>query len=67
MILIPDLLQFCHLDNSIMLNEFRRYIEENNLAKKSDRILAAVSGGIDSMVMADLLMKAGLLCRNSTL
>jgi tRNA(Ile)-lysidine synthase len=37
-----------------MVEEFRRYIEENNLVNKSDRILLAVSGGIDSMVMAHL-------------
>jgi len=44
-----------------MLHDFLNYIEDNKLAKKGDRILAAVSGGIDSMVMADLLLKAGLL------
>jgi len=44
-----------------MLNLFLKYIEENKLVKKGDRILAAVSGGIDSMVMTDLLLKAGLL------
>lgn len=44
-----------------MLHDFLNYIEENRLIKKGDRILAAVSGGIDSMVMADLLLKAGLL------
>jgi len=44
-----------------MLNLFLKYIEENKLVKKGDRILAAVSGGIDSMVMTDLLLKTGLL------
>jgi len=44
-----------------MINNFLKYIEENKLVCKGDRILAAVSGGIDSMVMTDLLMKAGLL------
>lgn len=44
-----------------MLNLFLKYIEENNLVKKGDRILAAVSGGIDSIVMTDMLLKAELL------
>ena len=37
-----------------MLNEFLNYIEENHLVNKGDKVLMAVSGGIDSMVMADL-------------
>ena len=37
-----------------MLNEFKKFIAENNLIKRGDRILLAVSGGIDSMVMAHL-------------
>jgi len=40
-----------------MLEEFRTYIEENNLINRSDRILLTVSGGIDSMVMAHLFLK----------
>lgn len=39
-----------------MIVEFRKYIEENNLIKNSDRILLAVSGGIDSMVMTHLFL-----------
>jgi len=42
-----------------MLKEFLDYIEKNRLAGKSDRILLAVSGGIDSMVMADLFFRTG--------
>jgi tRNA(Ile)-lysidine synthase len=42
-----------------MQKDFLKYIEENSLIRKEDRILAAVSGGIDSMVMADLLLKSG--------
>ncbi|HPJ58840.1 MAG TPA: tRNA lysidine(34) synthetase TilS [Bacteroidales bacterium] len=42
-----------------MLREFKNYIEERKLSGSGDRILAAVSGGIDSMVMADLLARAG--------
>jgi tRNA(Ile)-lysidine synthase len=43
-----------------MLHDFIKYIEENHLVKKGDRILMAVSGGIDSMVMADLFIKSGI-------
>ncbi|MGD0342245.1 MAG: tRNA lysidine(34) synthetase TilS [Bacteroidales bacterium] len=43
-----------------MQEEFLNYIEENHLFKKGDKILLAVSGGIDSMVMADLFIKSGL-------
>jgi tRNA(Ile)-lysidine synthase len=39
-----------------MIEEFRKYIEENNLINKSDRILLAVSGGVDSMVMTHLFL-----------
>jgi len=37
-----------------MINEFKKFISENNLIKTGDKILLAVSGGIDSMVMAHL-------------
>ena len=37
-----------------MLNELKKFIAENNLIKPGDRILLAVSGGIDSMVMTHL-------------
>jgi tRNA(Ile)-lysidine synthase len=43
-----------------MLDEFLRYIEKNHLLKKEDKVLLAVSGGIDSMVMADLFMRSGI-------
>ena len=42
-----------------MLNEFLANIKKNGLAGKDDRILLAVSGGIDSMVMTDLFIKSG--------
>jgi len=41
-----------------MLKEFREYIKENKLPERDSRILLAVSGGIDSMVMADLFLKS---------
>lgn len=40
-----------------MLNNFLKYIEVNQMVKKGDRVLMAVSGGIDSMVMADLFTR----------
>ncbi|MBK9389092.1 MAG: tRNA lysidine(34) synthetase TilS [Bacteroidetes bacterium] len=42
-----------------MLKEFRNYIAENNMLEKDSRVLLAVSGGIDSMIMSDLFIKAG--------
>ncbi len=42
-----------------MLNEFEKYITENNLVEDRDRILLAVSGGIDSMVMTHLFLELG--------
>ncbi len=37
-----------------MINQFKKFISENNLIKTGDKILLTVSGGIDSMVMAYL-------------
>jgi tRNA(Ile)-lysidine synthase len=42
-----------------MLEEFRKYISSNKLFDKSERILLAVSGGIDSMVMTHLFLSYG--------
>lgn len=42
-----------------MINAFLKYISDNKLASKNNRILLAVSGGIDSMVMADLFIRGG--------
>ncbi|MCE5345667.1 MAG: tRNA lysidine(34) synthetase TilS [Bacteroidales bacterium] len=39
-----------------MLKRFKTFIKENNLIKTGDRILLAVSGGIDSMVMTHLFL-----------
>lgn len=42
-----------------MLQEFLKYNDENGLFDiKKDKILVSVSGGVDSMVMADLFIKA---------
>jgi tRNA(Ile)-lysidine synthase len=40
-----------------MIAEFDRFISENDLIKPGDKILLAVSGGIDSMVMAHLFLQ----------
>jgi tRNA(Ile)-lysidine synthase len=40
-----------------MIDEFKRFISENNIIKHGDRILLAVSGGIDSMVMAHMFLQ----------
>ena len=40
----------------IMLTEFKKYIEKHNLIEKDDKILLALSGGVDSMVLAKLLL-----------
>ncbi len=41
-----------------MLERFRKFIAVNGLAKLGDRILVAVSGGIDSMVMTHLFLQS---------
>ncbi|MBN2522303.1 MAG: tRNA lysidine(34) synthetase TilS [Bacteroidales bacterium] len=41
-----------------MLEKFLSYNTENNLLVKNHKILAAISGGIDSMVMLNLICKA---------
>jgi len=43
-----------------MLDKFLKYIEENHLFNKEDKVLLAVSGGIDSMVMVDLFIRSGI-------
>jgi tRNA(Ile)-lysidine synthase len=43
-----------------MTEEFKKYIQENDLVTDSDTVLLAVSGGIDSMVMAHLFVSSGI-------
>lgn len=43
-----------------MLKEFSAYIKKENLFSTSEKILLAVSGGIDSVVMCELFQRAGL-------
>lgn len=42
-----------------MPGEFIKFLEDNKLAEKTSCVLLAVSGGIDSVVMADLFHRAG--------
>ena len=42
----------------IVIADFHQYISHHNLCGKNDRILLAVSGGIDSVVMLDLFYQA---------
>ena len=44
-----------------MLKEFKSFVDKHNLIAKDDRVLLALSGGVDSMVLAKLLI---LLSRN---
>ncbi len=41
-----------------MLEQFQAYINRCNLLAEGEKIILALSGGIDSMVLADLLLKA---------
>lgn len=40
-----------------MFDKFLDFVKENKLIKKNDRILVGVSGGIDSVVLLDMLAK----------
>ena len=40
-----------------MLEQFQAYINRYNLIAEGDKVILALSGGIDSMVLADLLLK----------
>ena len=41
-----------------MLDQFQAYINRYHLIAEGDKIILALSGGIDSMVLADMLLKA---------
>ncbi|MCB8999593.1 MAG: tRNA lysidine(34) synthetase TilS [Bacteroidales bacterium] len=45
-----------------MLERLRTFINEHDLFHKDDRLLLTVSGGIDSVVLLDLLVKLGYDC-----
>jgi tRNA(Ile)-lysidine synthase len=40
-----------------MINALEKYISQHKLFEKNDKLLVAVSGGVDSMVLCDLLKK----------
>ena len=42
-----------------MIEQFKKYIKKKNLFSDNDKILLAVSGGIDSVVMTELFSLAG--------
>jgi tRNA(Ile)-lysidine synthase len=42
-----------------MIDRFREFIEQKDLCRGTDRILLAISGGVDSLVMLDLFLKNG--------
>ncbi len=41
-----------------MIDQFQAYINRYNLLAEGDKVILALSGGIDSVVLADLLLKA---------
>ena len=41
-----------------MIDQFQAYINRYNLLTEGDKVILALSGGIDSVVLADLLLKA---------
>jgi len=43
-----------------MVKEFQQYVSENDLFGKRDSVLLAVSGGIDSMVLLQILSQTGI-------
>jgi len=46
----------------MMLDSFRAFLQQENLCKTGDRILLAVSGGVDSVVMSHLFYNTGYNC-----
>ncbi len=45
-----------------MLEQFRGFIDENVLLSEKGKVILAVSGGIDSVVLADLFYQADISC-----
>lgn len=53
------LLQWLNCYLCAVLKSLKKYISENNLLLDNEYVLVAVSGGVDSVVLLDLLVKAG--------
>jgi len=45
-----------------MINSFKKYVTDNKLFSKSSKILLAVSGGVDSVVMAHIFKECSYNC-----
>ena len=45
-----------------MIQEFTSRIKSDQLINRNDKVLIAVSGGLDSMVLADILIRMGYDC-----
>ena len=44
-----------------MLRRVQKYIRDNGLLAKGDRVLVCVSGGADSMALWDVLLRGGII------
>lgn len=47
------------MNENILLSKFKDFVKKQRLVGEDDKVLLTVSGGIDSVVMADLFFKAG--------